>query len=197
MDLRQISRWGRTALIASGIVGAFSIASGSVSIALAQGDDPGAPGVIGGGTPQPKTPNTGGPNAGGADDQPSGVGRRGVQGGAARPGPSPIVGPGRSFGTLREYLFGLWQWRNPRGQYVRFWFYRNGSFRFLNLSTQLGHYGTFRAFGGRLYLTLNRSCSGRRCRANVPPRQLSSTIRPQTQTLLLSASERWYRLRRY
>lgn len=188
MNLWAVARYGRDVVIAVGMLCALNLWTGGSSLAVAQAaDDPGAPGA--GRVPQPGTPGAGGSGIGDTPDGPVTNGRQ--------PGASPIVGPGRSFGSLRDYLYGLWQWRNPRGQYVRFWFYRSGTFRFYNVSTQLGHYGSFRTVGSRLHLTMNRTCNGRQCVTNTPPRRISSTMLPQSQNMLLSANERWFRLKRY
>lgn len=96
------------------------------------------------------------------------------------------------------YLQGTWKWerQEPR-QTMIMRFNRDGGFFFHNFTIDLQHWGTYRATGATLSITLTRSCEekGANCENRNPPKDLEYTIRPTTATVFMANSERWERMK--
>jgi hypothetical protein len=103
-----------------------------------------------------------------------------------------------TWASTGAYLQGTWKWerQEPR-QTMIMRFSRDGSFFFHNFTIDLQHWGTYRATGESLAITLTRSCEekGSNCENRNPPKDLAYTITPTTANLFMANSERWERMK--
>ena len=103
-----------------------------------------------------------------------------------------------SYASTGAYLEGTWKWerQEPR-QTMIMRFGRDGSFFFHNYTIDLQHWGTYRAVGQQLFLTLTRSCENQssNCQDRSPPKDLDYAIAPTSANVFMANSERWERVK--
>ncbi|TMJ31183.1 MAG: hypothetical protein E6G95_03895 [Alphaproteobacteria bacterium] len=103
-----------------------------------------------------------------------------------------------TYPSTAAYLEGTWKWerQEPR-QSMIMRFGRDGSFFFHNFTIDLQHWGTYRATGQKLAITLARSCEdkGKNCETRNPPKDLDYSITPTSANVFMANTERWERMK--
>jgi hypothetical protein len=103
-----------------------------------------------------------------------------------------------TWASTGAYIQGTWKWERPEPrQSMIMRFNRDGTFFFHNFTIGLQHWGTYRATGEKLAITLTRSCEdkGNNCENRNPPKDLAYTITPTTANVFMANTERWERVK--